>query len=31
VQQPHFVRGVLLLHSFEYDDARAAKPGKKAA
>src|SRR3982751_5806924 len=22
--QPHFVRGVLLLHSFEYDDAIAA-------
>jgi tetratricopeptide (TPR) repeat protein len=22
--QPHFVRGVLLLHSFEYDDAREA-------
>ena len=22
--QPHFIRGVLLLHSFEYDDAREA-------
>jgi tetratricopeptide (TPR) repeat protein len=22
--QPHFVRGVLLMHSFEYDDAREA-------
>jgi hypothetical protein len=22
--QPDFIRGVLLLHSFEYDDARAA-------
>src|ERR671912_794406 len=22
--QPHFIRGVLLMHSFEYDDAREA-------
>ncbi len=22
--QPHFIKGVLLMHSFEYDDAREA-------
>lgn len=29
--QPHFIRGVLLLHSFEFDDAREAFREAKAA